>query len=134
MGQSIYSQNRDIKNYPNCQVPIENSCPLKCKVFRIKKTDKAYIIDIGETPPYAKYTIISLKIDEKQDLNKIKKGKQYEFKLFAYFDFILISDPAYRYGTIYTIEGIPITFKEDFKTGEVVTTPNLQGLYYVEHP
>jgi hypothetical protein len=138
-GQATYSQNTDTSdnkvfvdlwNYPDCKVPIADSLPLKCKIFRIKKIEKAYIIDILTENREFKYTIISLK-SEKQNLKKIKKGKLYEFTLFAYYDVIIISDPGYRRGTVYTIKGVPITFMEDFKTGEIVTTPNLKGLYYV---
>jgi hypothetical protein len=163
-GQLIYSQNtetydstnyRCIWDYPNSKTPIENSIPLRCKVFRIKETDEAYIIDIDikDKTRYFRYTIISLKrgqhvIDikedddyyiytmiyfknEKKNLKKIKRGKRYDFVLFAYYPFETSGDPIYRRGTIYTIEGVPITFIEDFKTGKIVTTPNLKGLYYV---
>jgi len=138
IGLNTYSQSSDTaenktfistRNFPNSKTPINNSFPLKCEVFRIKKVNDAYIIDIkGENKLY--YTIISLK-SEKQNFKKIKKGEQYEFLLFAYYLFILIGDPEYRRGIIYTIDNVPIIFKEDFKTGIIVTSPNLQGLYYI---
>ncbi len=142
IGQKLHSQNVDtftnrnyvdIFNYPNSKTPIKNSLLLKCKVLRIKSVDKAYIIDIkdeSEDEYNGYYTIISLKT-EKQHLRKIKRGKQYEFVLFAYFDFYIVGDPKYSWGTIYKIEGIPISFKQDFKTGFIVTTSNLKGLYYI---
>jgi hypothetical protein len=135
-GQLIYSQNTetyDSTNYrciwdcPNSKTPIENSTPLKCKIFRIKKIDKAYIIDIIADNQEYVYTIISLK-SEKQNLEKIKRGKQYDFVLFAYYPFIIVGDPMYAY---YTVEGVRVRFKGDFQTGQIVTTPNLKGLYYI---
>jgi len=133
---SVRNENKmDFCNHPNSKTPIEKSRPLKCKILRIKEIDKAYIIDINirEDTPYVRYTIISLKNEsEKQNLQKIKKGKEYKFALFAYFPFILIGDPIYRSCIIYTIEGVPIIFKEDFKNGIIVTTPNLEGLYYIQ--
>jgi hypothetical protein len=133
----MYSQNPnssdslaiDFKIYPNSKTPIADSRALKYKIFRITEVEEAYIIDIRSEDNY-KYTIISLK-SEKQKLEKIKKGKIYEFKLFAYYSFHLISDYGYSYGIVYTIEGVPVTFREDSITGQIVTTPNLQGLYYM---
>ena len=132
MGQKICSQNSDSSNNTtkwdvNSKTPINDSLPLKYIIHRIKKIDKAYIIDIREEPRRFKYTIISLKV-EKQYLKKIKKREQYEFVLFAYYPFLVSGDPIY---SIYTIDGVRIGFKGDFKTGHIVTTPNLQGLYYI---
>jgi hypothetical protein len=137
----MYSQNPnssnssaiDFKTYPNSKTPIADSLALKYKIFRITEVEEAYIIDIDarHKAQHFRYTIISLR-SEKQKLEKIKKGKIYEFQLFAYYPFILVSDYYYRRGIVYTIEGVPITFIEDAKTGEIVTTPNLQGLYYIK--
>ena len=73
------------------------------------------------------FTIISLK-QEKTDLRKIKKGRQYIFQLSFYHPYILVGDPIYE---IYKIDGMEIGFKGDLRTGQIVTTPNLQGLYYI---
>ncbi|MBO4542650.1 MAG: hypothetical protein J5725_05640 [Bacteroidales bacterium] len=102
---------------------------LKCKVYRIKKNDKAYIIDIDprKKARWYQFTIISLK-QEKTDLRKIKKGRQYIFQLSFYHPYILVGDPIYE---IYKIDGMEIGFKGDLRTGQIVTTPNLQGLYYI---
>lgn len=131
----VYSQKPDVSvNISSVttynKTPIENSQPIMCKVYRIKKIENAYIIDVDvrDKVKYFKYTIISPK-SEKQKLKKIKKGKQYEFILFAYSPYILIGDPIYTY---YTVEGVKVGFKGDFKTGQIVTTPNLQGLYYIK--
>ena len=132
--QNIYSQDIDtsisLLNYPNSKTPINDSLPLKCKVFRIKEIDKAYIIDIDikDKSKYFRYTIISLK-NEKKDFKKIKRGKWYDFVLLSYYPFI-IGDPLFAY---YEIDGIRVGFKEDFRTERIVTTPNLQGLYYIPH-
>ena len=141
--QTIYSQNTDNSNdttttntkdystsdYPNSKRPIENSLPLKYKVHRIKEIDEAYIIDIDvrDKTRYFRYTIISLKC-EKSNSEKIKQRKEYEFILFAYYPCIFISDPWFAY---YTINDVRFGFKQDFHNGEIVTTPNLQGLYYI---
>jgi len=115
------------------KTPIANSLPLKYRVYRIKEIDKAYIIDIdleGRTKDDLRgfrYTIISLKNDE-QNFKKIKQGKQYEFVLFSYYPFTLLGDYRFAY---YTIDGVCIGFEGDYKTGEIVTTPNLKGLYYI---
>jgi hypothetical protein len=136
--EKTHSQNTDsllnrsyinLSKSKNSNTPINNSLPLTCKVIRIKKNEKAYIIDVKEGNDY--FTIISLK-SEKQHLKKIKRGRQYEFTLFAYYplDIYIIGDPQYSWGNIYTIDGVPISFKNDFKTGCIVTTKNLKGLYY----
>ena len=106
-----------------------DSLVLKCKVFRIKKIDNAYIIDIDtkDKTRHFRYTIISLKT-EKLKLKKIRRGKQYEFILWKYFSFIRVGDPIYEK---YIINGTSIGFKGDLRTGEIVTTPNLRGLFYI---
>jgi hypothetical protein len=133
--QNLYSQIADTSNssiftnFVNSKTPIENALALQYKVFRIKKNDKAYIIDIDirEKTRYFRYTIISLK-SEKQDLKNIKRGKKYKFVLFAYYPFIVVGDPIYD---IYIVDGVRVGFMGDLKTGQIVTTPNLQGLYYI---
>lgn len=110
-------------------IQTNDSLVLKCKVFRINELDKAYVIDIDtkEKTQHFRYTIISLKT-EKLNLKKIKRGKQYEFILRKYSSFMHVGDPIYEN---YIINGISIGFKGDLKTGEIVTTPNLKGLFYI---
>ena len=114
MGQKNFSQNLDISNDTttidtrkiNSKSPINDSFPLKCKIFRIKKINNAYIIDIWNEPQDYIYTIISLK-SKTQNFKKIKRGKQYEFVLLAYY-------PILRAGHIlhdYTIDGVRIRFR-----------------------
>ncbi len=135
--QNIYSQVENssasiLHEWFSPEVHIEqmtDTLILKCKVYRIKKNDKAYIIDIDprKKARWYQFTIISLK-QEKTDLRKIKKGRQYKFQLSFYHPYILVGDPIYE---IYKIDGMEIGFKGDLRTGQIVTTPNLQGLYYI---
>lgn len=155
--QSTYTCCDTVKREVDCKVPLASSNPVKCKVLRIQETDQVYAIDIEIVDNTIRslkpiYTILSLKNgphvtdikeekdffsynvilfkSEKHNLKKIKRGKTYAFRLFAYFDKIIVGDPIYM---LYTINGISFGFKGDFKTGQIVTTPNLQGLYYNEH-
>ena len=138
--QNLYSQVEFssasiLREWFSSEVHIENKTDtliLKCKVYRIKKIDKAYVIDIDTQDKVTKwyrfqFTIISLK-QEKMDLKKIKRGRQYEFQLSFYHPYILVGDPVYE---IYKIGGEKIGFKGDLRTGRIVTTPNLHGLYYI---
>jgi len=145
IGQPIYSQNKDNSNdttsthyssmdynigdHPNSKTPIANSLPLKCEIYRIQEVEKAYIIDVMADSGKFKYTIISLKT-EKQNLKKIKRGQQYELVLFAYYPYTIIGHNVFYIE--YTVDGVRVGFKGDLKTGEIVTTPNLQGLYYLK--
>jgi len=76
------------------------------------------------------YTIISLKTNI-QEGNKIRKGQHLKLILHSYFD----SNIIWRHGTIYpvTINKTTIFLKEDGRIcGNIVLTPNLQGLYYIK--
>jgi hypothetical protein len=103
----------------------------KYKVTKIKRTRKAFFIGLTDaiTNSYV-FTIISLKTG-KQEGRKIQKGKQYDFLLYSYSDpknYRIMKDPVKKR---FIINGISIVFKTNFKTGNIVTTPNLNGLYYV---
>ena len=132
--QKIYSQNLDSSklieywNYPYSKTPLNDSLPLRCKIFRIKEIDNAYIIDLREETKRFKYTAISIK-SGKQGFKKIKRGKWYEFLLFAYYSFDRFGGGTHTVS--YTIDGVRVVFENDLKTGKIVTTPNLQGLYYI---
>ena len=139
--QQTYSQVADtsLEKSFNNKIPLNDTLPLTCEIIRIKKIDKAFIIDIKVSHISkfcGRYTIISLKSD-KQDFKKIKKGKQYDFVLLAYHLYqkervrtrgcndIIING----FGN-FTIDGVNVGFLM-LNAGEIVTTPNLQGLYYI---
>jgi hypothetical protein len=105
------------------------------KVTKIKRLNNAYLIGLTDviTHRYL-FTLISLKTN-KQDGKKIRKGKQYDFLLYSYYGpkvHRIMGDPRTikRY---FIIEGISVVFTTNPKTGNIVTTPNLNGLYYTKH-
>jgi len=141
MGQEICSQNLDSSNNTvaiiddwrntNTKIPIYDSLLVKFKVHRIKKTDEAYIIDIDvkNKVRYFPFTIISLKGEKQKNVKKIKRGNWYEFVLLSYYPLekAIVKSNPFR---IYTIDGVRVGCG-DLRTGWIVTTPNLQGLYYI---
>ncbi|MDR1181140.1 MAG: hypothetical protein LBL13_04095, partial [Bacteroidales bacterium] len=99
-------------------------------VTKIKRTNNAYLIRLTDaTTCHYLFTIISLKT-KKQEGKKIQKGKQYYFLLYSYYDtniYRIMEDPVKKQ---FIINGVSVIFNTDFKTGYIVTTPNLNGLYY----
>ena len=107
--------------------PIYDSLVREYKITSIKRITNAYAINI-EDVNNIRFTIVSLKY-EKLKTEKIQKGKKYHLLLHAYDDpkVIRIGDPMHRK---IVVGDEVVDLKEDFKTGIIVTTPNLQGLYY----
>lgn len=119
------------------KLPYYDSLPHLYKVDRIKSINEiAYAIDLIDEAKKYRYTIISLKGEKIQNL-KIKKGKEYLFILFPYYDYsskdarnkevYIMGDPYF----IIELENYKFRFIGDKKTGHIVTSPNLKGLYYI---
>lgn len=78
------------------------------------------------------YEIVSLKTDEKKDLNIVKKGKKYRMKLIPYFNFYDSEDTGFPRERTYMlyIDGYKIQ-GANILHWQLYTTPNLKGLYYL---
>ena len=80
------------------------------------------------------YEIVSLKTDEKKDLNIIKKGKKYKMKLIPYFNFYVSDNTGVNFPREYTymlyIDGYKVQ-GANILHWQLYTTPNLKGLYYI---
>ena len=103
---------------------LKDSLRVLGKVKRIKENNNAYIIDIEVNNN--KYTILSLKFDTTL-YSKIKKNKCYIFEIYEYFPYKIVGDIGY---IRCSIGDVTVEFKGDTKTGMIVTSPNLFGLYY----
>ena len=119
-----FATNYNTPYYCNLENNLQDSLRVVGKVKRIKKNDTAYIIDIEANNN--KYTIISLKCDT-VSYSKIKKNKCYIFEIYEYFHYKIVGDIGY---IKCSIDNVTVEFKGDRKTGVIVTSPNLLGLYY----
>lgn len=111
------------------KLPYYDSLPHLYKVDRIKSINEiAYAIDLIDEAKKYRYTLISLKVDKLKN-PKIRNNKKYLFVLYPYHDpkVILLGDPYF----IIELENNKFLFIGDKKTGHIVTSPNLQGLYYI---
>lgn len=113
-------------------IPKYDSIIKEYTVNEIKKIDKAYIIEIEDIEGYI-FAIISLKC-EKYKREKIRKGRKYNFLLYAYDDPKKISMQAFGHGLrrVIFVEKTFISLDYDLTIGILVTTPNLKGLYYIK--
>lgn len=98
-------------------------------IERIKKKNGIYIITAcNEDKNY--FTIISPKAKEHSHL-KIKEQEWYSLRLYSYFD--IDENAIYTWSHIkkkFDVLGKNVILKETYKTGYIVTTPDLHGLYY----
>lgn len=100
------------------------------KVEEIQKQKKAYIIRVYNKIENHRHIIVSLKEKDKEKRRKkIKEGKEYKMHLDKYFE----KDRIIELGRalIVEIEGEEIIVRHNLWTGNIYTTPNLKGLYYI---
>jgi hypothetical protein len=98
-------------------------------IEKIKKKKGIYIITAySEDKNY--FTIISPKTKGTSCI-KIKEQECYLLKLYSYFD--IDENAIYTWSHIkmkFDVQGKNVYLKETYKTGYIVTTPDLRGLYY----
>jgi hypothetical protein len=111
-------------------IPIYDSIVKEYTVNEIIKIDRAYIIEIEDIDGYV-FAVISPKC-KKQKGEKIRKGKKYNFLLYALYDPKIRRMQAYGHGLkeIVYVEKAILCIDYDI-IGIRVTTPNLKGLYYI---
>jgi|AntAceMinimDraft_16_1070373.scaffolds.fasta_scaffold38621_2 hypothetical protein len=98
------------------------------KILKIERVKKAYIIKVCNEKDSTWYAVVSLKGKAKK-CSKIKVGKSYKMSLTPYFNEDMFPDHAICFRVI--IGGITIPVKSEGWAGNVYTTPNLKGLYYI---
>ncbi|MBR6066882.1 MAG: hypothetical protein IKP45_03690 [Bacteroidales bacterium] len=96
-------------------------------IDKIKKQKGIYIITAYSEDNY--FTIISPK--SRTNCIRIKEKESYLLRLYSYFD--IDENAIYTWSHVkmkLNIYGEKVILKETYKTGYIVTTPDLQGLYY----
>jgi hypothetical protein len=114
------------------QYPKYDSLKKSYQVMDIKKITNAYLINVENEDGY-RFTIVSIK-NTRQKRTKIEAKKKYDLLFYSIYpppeeDIILVGG-NFIYHDI-PIKDIHVKFKGDFDTGILVTSPNLNGLYYI---
>jgi len=101
------------------------------KVLKIQSLKNAYLITVEDSTKDFLFSIISLKSDSREG-KKIKTGKEYMLQLNFYDppnpNVIYIGDD---YKVFYKINETTVFIPRKTRKYTIVTTPNLQGLYYI---
>lgn len=104
------------------------------KVWKIRHLKNAYLIHITDSSQECFFTIISLKSKVKPG-KRIKKGKTYNLKLESYYphepDVTILESLRQSF---FEINGIVVYIPLKISRGTMVTTTDLQGLYYIRRP
>lgn len=101
------------------------------KVEKIFHQSKAFIIYLHNEKEDKWYTLVSIK-KKVRGYSKIKVGSTYALRLNPYFNQSYIPDHARTFRVI--IEGVKVSVKSESWTGNVYTSENLKGLYYIPYP
>jgi len=108
--------------------PENDTIAKEYKILKIERDKKAYIKKVCNEKDSVWYAVVSLKGKTKK-ATKIKVGKSYKMSLIPYFKEYIFPDPAICFRV--NIGGNTIPVKSEGWAGNVYTTPNLKGLYYI---
>jgi hypothetical protein len=98
------------------------------KVYDIQRVKNGFVVVLCDEVNNYYFDVASLKANFKFKA-KIKKGESYYFALFPYFNKTYTPNHAVNYNV--KIKNKVIVVKSKSWTGNVYTTPNLDGLYYL---
>lgn len=114
--------------------PEYDSLKREYQILAIKKINRFYLISAIDDNNY-RFTIVSKKYREQGGNVKIEVGKKYELLCYSVYpipedDVILVGGNMIHHD--FFIDGTRIKFQGDFDTGILITSPNLNGLYYLK--